>query len=265
LDTLPKAQQAAARALEIDGRNGDALSVSACTKAMFEWDWRGAEALFRKSLDAQPRSDLAAQLFALFVLLPLARIEEALSMLEDAKRIDPLSLLVSASRGAVLLASRRTDEAELEYRRALELDANFWRALVGMGRCHEARGNYEDAIACFEHAKAVTDNVPTAIGALGRVYALMGRRSDAYRLLTELDELARRRYVSPYGRVLIYLGLKDDKVFDWLERSYNERAGWIMYLATDPRYDPLRQDARFRSLLERLGLPSIADPATAFR
>jgi serine/threonine-protein kinase len=264
-DTMPKAQQAAANALEIDPRNGDALSVSACTKAMFEWDWKGAEALFRKSLDAQPRSDVAAHLFALFVLLPLARIEEALCMLDNAKRIDPLSFLVSASRGAVLLCARRTDEAELEYRRALELDANFWRALVGMGRCHEARGNYEDAIACFEHAKRVSDNVPTAVGALGRAYALSGRSGDAYRLLADLEELAPRRYVSPYGRVLIYLGLGDDKVFDWLERSYHERAGWLMYLATDPRYDPLRQDARFRSLLDRLGLPSIADPASAFR
>ena len=105
----------------------------------------------------------------------------------------------------------------------------------------------------------------TTIGALGRAYALSGRTSDARRLLGELDDLAERRYVSPYGRVLIYLGLGDDKVFDWLERSYVERAGWLMYLATDPRYDPLRQDARFRSLLERLGLPSVANPATAFR
>jgi TolB-like protein/Flp pilus assembly protein TadD len=264
-DTLPKARQAAARALAIDERNGDALSISACTKAMFEWDWKGAEASFRKSLEAQTRSDLSAQLFALFVLLPLARMEEALCMLDHAKRIDPLSFFVSASRGAVLLCARRTDEAELEYRRALELDENFWRALVGMGRCHEARGNYEDAITCFARAKAVSDNVPTTIGALGRAYALSGKTSDARRLLAELDELALRRYVSPYGRVLIYLGLRDDKVFEWLERSYHERAGWIMYLATDPRYDPLRQDARFRSLLERLGLPSVADPATAFR
>jgi serine/threonine-protein kinase len=264
-DTMPKAQQAAAHALEIDDRNGDALSVLACTKAMFEWDWCGAEALFRKSLDAQPRSDLSAHLFALFVLLPMARIEEALCMLDNAKRIDPLSLLVSASRAAVLLMARRTAEAESECRRALELDADFWRAIVGLGRCHEARGNYEGAIACFERAKAVSDNVPTAIGALGRAYALTGRASDAHRLLAELEELARRRYVSPYGRVLIYLGLGDDEVFNWLERSHDERAGWLMYLATDPRFDPLRQDARFRSLLERLGLPSVAYPATVPR
>ncbi len=257
-DTMPKAQKAAARALEIDDCEGDALSVSACSKAMFEWKWCDAETLFRRSLHIQPRSDLCSHLFALFVLLPMARIEEALSMLEDAKRFDPLSLLVSASRAAVLLMARRMSEAELECRRALELDANFWRALVGLGRCHEARGSYKDAIVCFERAKVVSDNVPTAVGALGRAYALTGRKKDAHLLLAELDNLAQSRYVSPYGRVLIHLGLGDDKVFYWLERSYSERAGWLMYLASDPRFDPLRQDARFHSLLERLGLPRIA-------
>ena len=80
-------------------------------------------------------------LFAQFALLPLARVEEALNILESARRIDPLSLFVAATRGAVLLMARRNAEAELEYRHALELDANFWRALVGMGRCHESRGD----------------------------------------------------------------------------------------------------------------------------
>ena len=254
LDTMPKAQKAAAHALEMDDCEGDALSVAACTKAMFEWNWCEAETLFRKSLQIQPRSDLTGHLFALFVLLPMARIEEALSMLDDAKRIDPLSLLVAASKGAVLLMARRTVEAELEYRRALELDTNFWRALVGLGRCHEARGDYEDAIVCFERARAVSDNVPTAVGALGRAYALTGRTKDAHLLLDELDNLAKSRYVSPYGRVLIYLGLGDDKVFDWLERSYNERAGWLMYLATDPRFDPLTAGCPFSISSRKTGL-----------
>jgi hypothetical protein len=77
----------------------------------------------------------------------------------------------------------------------------------------------------------------------------------------ELDDLASCRYVSPYGRVLIYLGLGDDRVFEWLARSHNERAAWLMYLATDPRFDPLREDTRFRSFLQKLGLPLIAYPA----
>ena len=258
LETMPKAQRAAARALEINQCEGDALSVLACTKAMFDWNWSEAELLFRRSLDAQPRSDLPEHLFALLVLLPLARIEEALNILDAARRIDPLSLFVAATTGAVLIMARRSGEAELEYHRALELDSNFWRGLVGMGRCHEARGDYEKAIACFERATSVSDNVPTAIGALGRAYALAGRTADAQKLLDKLDTLAKHRYVSPYGRVLIQLGLQDDQVFDSLERSCNERAGWLMYLATDPRFDPLRQDRRFQALLDRLHLPRIA-------
>jgi TolB-like protein len=261
LETMPKAQKAAARALEMNEREGDALSVLACTRAMFDWNWSEAELLFRRSLDAQPRSDLPEHLFALFALLPLGRFEEALNILDAARRIDPLSLFVAATRGAVLVMARRSIEAELEYRHALELDCNFWRALVGMGRCHESRGDYEKAIACFERATSVSDNVPTAIGALGRAYALAGRAHDAHKLLDTLDRLAKHRYVSSYGRVLIHLGLKDDRVFDSLERSCNEHAGWVMYIATDPRFDPLRQDARFQSLLHRLHLPRISYPA----
>ena len=260
LDTMPKAQRAATRAIAIDEHDGDALSVLACTKAMFEWDWSGAEALFRKSLAVQPGSEIAAHLFTSFALLPMARMKEAMHMLDEARRVDPLSLLVAASRGSVLLMSRRIAEAEEEYRRALELDSDFWRAFVGLGRCHEARENYGDAIACYRQAKEISDNVPTAIGALGRAYALAGQTEHAHRLLDELENLAQHRYVSPYGRVLIYQGLGDDRVFTWLERSCNERVGWLVYLATDPRFDPLRQDIRFRSVLEKLNLPILHYP-----
>ena len=108
----------------------------------------------------------------------------------------------------------------------------------------------------------VSDRVPSAIGALGRAYALAGRGQEADKLLQELGQLAENRYVSPYGRVLIYLGLGDEKVFEWLDRSCDDRAGWIIYLATDPRFDPLRKDARFRALLQRMQVPLIgAQPA----
>ena len=56
--TRCQSQKAATRALEIDDREGEALSVLACTKAMFEWDWCGAETLFRKALDANPEANL---------------------------------------------------------------------------------------------------------------------------------------------------------------------------------------------------------------
>ncbi|MEO8594958.1 MAG: tetratricopeptide repeat protein [Candidatus Solibacter sp.] len=256
-EAMPRALQAAASTLEIDPQNGDALSVAACAKAMFEWDWNAAETLFRKSLRSQPGSDLSGHMFVMFSLLPMARIEEALAVLEEARWNDPLSLFVSASKGAVLLMARRPAEAEPEYRRALELDPDFWRALIGLGRCHEANGRFDDAIACFERAKIVSDSVPTAIGSLGHAYALAGRPDDALSILSDLDHLADTRYVSPYGRALILLGLRDDRVFTWLDRSYQERASWLMYLGLDPRFDPLRPDPRFQALLRAIGLPQL--------
>jgi serine/threonine-protein kinase len=260
LTTLPKARDAAARAFEIDEREGDALSVLACIKAMFDWDWSGAEALFRQSLQIQPQSGTAKNLYAAFGMLPLARFDEALAILDEAKRTDPVSLLISSNQSAVLLMARRNAEAEAECRRALELNADFWRAMVGLGRCHEAYGRFDDAIACYEQARVLSDDVPTSIGALGRVYAMTERTKEARRLLQELDTLAAHRYVSPYGRALIYLGLGDEKVFEWLDRTCDERAGWLMYLATDPRFDSLREDRRFQVVLERLRLPVIRFP-----
>jgi len=256
-EAMPKAQEAAARALEIDPQNGDALSVAACVKAMFEWDWTGAEALFRKALRSQPASDLCGHMYVMFSLLPMARIDEALAALEDTRQADPLSFFVSASKGAVLLMARRPAEAEPDYRRALELDPDFWRAIIGLGRCHEAKGHFDEAIACFERARVVSDSVPTAIGALGHAYALSGRPEAARALLRELDSMTASRYVSSYGRTLILLGLRDDEVFHWLDRSYEERASWLLYLGLDPRFDHLRADPRFQKLLNGMGLPTL--------
>jgi hypothetical protein len=98
------------------------------------------------------------------------------------------------------------------------------------------------------------------VGSLGRAYALTGRRREAARLLDDLDERSQHRFVSAYGRALIYLGLGDDRLFEWLERACDERAGWVMYLATDPRFDVVRGAARFRSVLQRLNLPVFTYP-----
>lgn len=200
-------------------------------------------------------------MYALFVLLPLARFDEALAMVDAARRLDPLSLFVSANRAAVLLMSRRVDEAEAESRRAFDLDPDFWRAVVALGRCHEARGHYENAIACYERARIVSEGVPSSTGALGRAYALAGRTEDARALLQQLEEQSRSCFVSAYNRVLIYLGLGDERVFEWLEQSYNEHAAWLMYLSTDPRFDSIRADTRFRKLLAKMGLPTF-DPSS---
>jgi len=263
VEALPKAREAAARALGVNDLDAEALAAIACTKSMLERDWTAAETLFLKALSAEPGGDFPKHMFATFALLPLARSEESIALLDEASRIDPLSLFVSAFKAAALLHARRNVEAEAESRRALELDPNFWRPLVALGRCYEAQGRYDDSIACFERAKRLSDRVPSAIGGLGWIYALAGRRAEALQQVRELEELASDRYVSPWGQALIFCGLGDDRVLEALERSCDERAAWVMYLATDPRFDPVRSDPRFLSILRKLHLPVISGLAAA--
>ena len=86
---------------------------------------------------------------------------------------------------------------------------------------------------------------------------MSGRRNDAVKLLDELNDSSKRRYVSPYDLALIHIGLGDnDRAFEMLERAYQERSSALSWLKVDPRLDPLRSDPRFANLMSRVGLPA---------
>jgi tetratricopeptide (TPR) repeat protein len=97
--------------------------------------------------------------------------------------------------------------------------------------------------------------VPGALGILGLVYGMAGRKDDATKILNELLDLNKQRYVTPAALVNVYIGLGDkEQAFFWLEKAYEERSNYIVYLNVFPIVDPLRSDPRFASLIQRVGL-----------
>ena len=91
---------------------------------------------------------------------------------------------------------------------------------------------------------------------LGLVYGLAGRKADALKILNELLELNKARYVTPAALVNVYIGLGDkEQAFVWLEKAYQERSNYLAYLKVFPILDPLRSDPRFTDLVRRVGLP----------
>ena len=91
---------------------------------------------------------------------------------------------------------------------------------------------------------------------IGRVYALSGKRDDAHKVIDDLGQISKQRYVSSYNVALIYIGLGEkDRAFDSLEKAYKERSDLLVYLKVDPRLDTLRSDPRFADLMRRIGLP----------
>jgi adenylate cyclase len=88
---------------------------------------------------------------------------------------------------------------------------------------------------------------------LGHAYATSGKQGEAQKILGELSEMSKQAYVSPYDLAILYVGFGDkDRAFEQLNKAYEDRAGWIIYLKVEPIFDPLRSDPRFAELVGRM-------------
>src|SRR5262249_6085155 len=162
----------------------------------YEWDWSGAEEEFRRAIEINPNSSIAHQRFGLYFNL-LGRFEEARRELKLALEIDPLSPQIGCGFAVTSYLSRNYEKALIEIRRALEIDEDHPPNLYFLGRVYEAMGQADQAIATFEKLLA-SNNIPLFLGELGRAYAISGNHSEARRVLAELDQQSKQRYVSAY-------------------------------------------------------------------
>jgi len=253
-EALPIAKAAAKKALETDDSLAEAHNSLAWTKLAFDWDWMGAEREFKRAIELNPGYAVAHHWYA-ECLAGMGRYAEALAEIRQAQELDPLSLIISSIVGWVLYFDRKDDQAIAEFRKALELDPNFWVAHWTLGRAYEQKAMFVEAIAEIQKAIDFSGGSPLSLAALGHTYAVWGMRAEAERVLNELKELP-EGYISPYGIAAIHAGLGEkDQAFIWLEKAYEERSGWLIWLRAEPISDPLRSDPRFQDLLRRVGLP----------
>jgi eukaryotic-like serine/threonine-protein kinase len=250
-DSFPKARAAAMKALEIDETLAEAHSSLALVKLHYEWDWEGAEKEFKRAIELNPSYATAHQWYGGY-LLAMGHFEEAIAELERAQEIDPLSLIINADLGLPYYFARRYDQAIEQYRKTLEMDPNFNQARIYLGWAYEQKNQLDEAIAVFEIVCLQSDS---PLASLGHAYAISGRREEALKVLDNLREQSRRRYISPYGIAIVYAGLGEvDQAFEWLQIACEERAGLIVWLKVDPRLDCLRLDPRFEELRKLIGL-----------
>ena len=167
----------------------------------------------------------------------------------------PLSLNVNSHFGWALLFARRTDEAIDKLRRTLDIDPNFPNAHLYLGMGYEQQGRHNEALDEIQKARDLSGGNLLMVGSLGHAYGTAGHRAEAGQVLAEMTELGKQRYLAALDFAYVYSGLKGkEKTFEWLEKAYQERSGWLIWIDADPRLDWLRSDPRFESLLRRLHL-----------
>jgi len=256
-DAFPKARAAAERALEIDDALGEAHTSLGHVRFQYDRDWRGAEQELRRATELSPNYGYAFHLHAL-CLMWMGRVNEAIVEIRRARQLDPLLLAIGANYGLILARAHQYDRAIDECRKTLELDPAFGLAHYRLGQIELLSGRYADAVLELKQAASLSGS-PRATAELGLAYALQGNAPEARRLIDELTQRAKTRYVSSFDFAVIYGGLGDtERTLEWLQKAERERSPSLNYLILSPAFTGVRSDPRFTTLVRHIGL-SVAD------
>ena len=254
LEALPRARDAAERALKIDERLGDAHAALAYER-LLAYDMTAADASFQRALSVSP-GDAVAHFWYAAALAAAGRTEDSLSQVHQAQALDPVSPIVLSGVSWMHHLARQFDKEVEMARAALALEPNFMMAHYRLGEGLLFQGQAEASLPEFQKAVELSNGNSDAIAALAYATGRAGHQAETAALLRRLvaTQADRSAYVSPLAMALAYTGAGDrDRAFAWLSRAIDDR-GWVVFVPVDPDWDPLRSDPRFQQLvMQRIG------------
>jgi DNA-binding SARP family transcriptional activator/Tfp pilus assembly protein PilF len=253
VEAFPKAIEAANRAIKLDSLLPDAYATLGFARMYYDWNWVAAERAFRRAIALDSTYAPAHQRYA-YLLAVNGRFNDARAEIDRAKRLDPLSQSIATDVGFVLFYTGQFRAARVELREVLARDSLSPVAHLWLGRVNQGEGKLDAALREYASTGPLRQWGPT-IAAVGVVHGQRGDRPQAMRALALLDSISRDRYVTAYAFGLVYAAVGErDSAFVWLDSAVAERTHWLVWLALDQRWAPLRADPRFAKLLERVGL-----------
>jgi serine/threonine-protein kinase len=255
-EAMPQARQAANHALQLDETLAAAHVSLGYVKALYDWDWPGAEREFQRAVELSPGDADAHFAYSVTYLTPLGRLDSALAEIQRALALDPLSPYKITGAGMIYSDRREYDRADEQYRKAIELDPSFYHAYDEMLADEIVRGKPAAVDAVMQAMRAAFPDVDdTSLRA--RIAAQQGKSAEARGLVEHwIQKCVRtqRPGKSCYA-AQIYAGIGEkDLAFQWLDKAYEERNPLLAYTKVMPYYDNLRGDPRFQALLRRLSL-----------
>jgi serine/threonine-protein kinase len=251
---VPKAKQAAERAVQIDDGLATAHAQLGMLAIWYDWDQRAAERQFKRALELDP-DNADAHIYYAHLLSNQGRHADAFSQAERARELEPFNTRINALEGQFLTNAGRTDEALTRLQATIGLDPNHLLPHVFAAAAYIEKRMFPEAIAEARKATEMTKRTMAhPLGLLGCALAKSGDEAQARAILEELLTASRSRYVSPYGIALIYNALGEhDQTLTWLERGFEARDHKMNLLKVDPKWNNLHGDPRFEDLVHRIG------------
>jgi serine/threonine protein kinase/Tfp pilus assembly protein PilF len=253
-EALPKAKAAGLKALQIDGNLGEAYAALAAITQNFDWDLAQSKKYYQQAFALKPDYPIAHGWYS-GLLSAIGQYDEAVVEAKRGQELDPLSPVLSYQVEAAYYYSRQYDKAIEQGQKTEELDPSFPLTYVILGRAYALKGMCREAMAQFEAYSRVRGSSPWGMGSESYTYARCGERAKALKVIDDLVDLSKQRYVGTGSFAVAYLGLGDkEQCFSWLEKAYQEKGTVIFSMKVDPMWDPVRNDPRFVDLLQRARL-----------
>ncbi|MBX7170351.1 MAG: protein kinase [Pyrinomonadaceae bacterium] len=251
-ECFASAKEAAQKAIELDSSLAEAYASLAFAVWAFDWDFEESEKLFHRSLELNLRYPAAREWYS-HLLGAQGRHGEAVRQMSRAQDLNPQSSTTAAVFAYCLYNARRFEEALAQVERSLSLQPNFHLALQSYGWIYPQLGRTAEAVAPCRKAVELSGRAPLYLWTLGYVLALLGEKDETQKIIAELKEINEKRYVPPVYLAMIYTALNDfDEAFAWLDKAFEKRDYWTLWLSVEPRFDALRKDARFESYLKKI-------------
>jgi TolB-like protein/DNA-binding winged helix-turn-helix (wHTH) protein len=260
-EAMPKARDAALRALALDDSLAEGHSILAFVRAHFDYDWPAAEREFLRALELNPSDAYAHLFYSHSYLSPLGRHDAAIAEMQRALALDPLSAPVQSFLGRTYLWARRYEDALAQFRKCNQLFPAFALNHERLAHLLTYTGDFDGAIDEDSKARILAGEAPKDVASIeGEIRkALVARGPRGYwQALLDFSQSEKRppeAYGDDYGLAILHSRLGErDKAIESLERAYSQRELALTEIAIEPAFDDLRTSPRFQSLLRRVGL-----------
>ncbi len=253
-EAMPKANANAERAIAIDEKLAEG-HTSLGGVNLKSWKWAEAEQEFKRAIELNPNYATAYHWYCV-LLRSLGRFDEAAQMIGKAKELDPLSVAINNNVVQIYMIRKDYPKMAEATLKLIELFPDYNLGYQVLGDSYLKLGRETEAIANLQKSTEMSNRSVMTLSFLGHGYAVTGKRNEAYAIIKELEESYARKESSGRNIAMVYAGLGEkDKAFEWLEKDFQSRSGELAYIRWYMQFEPLRDDPRYKDLLQRMGLP----------
>jgi TolB-like protein/Tfp pilus assembly protein PilF len=246
-----KAKIAARTSVQLDDNLSEAHTILGYATLQYDWDWPAAEPEHKRAIELNPgwyEYDWYG-----FNLVQVGQFTEALAILERARRIDPLSLIIACHIGWTFYFAREYEKSARHLEKTVEFNPGFPLARYHLGKTYLQVNDFGRGIEQLQKAVEGSGDHPGALAALAYALGAAGRQAEGREVLAKVLDLQRHRHVLAYFIAFAMNSLSsEDETLEWLEKACEERSGWILHLQFEPAFDPLRSNPQFTELLKRI-------------